>query len=64
MKSDPSKKDSLAGKTTGSIAVTQAMVQERAEKLAELKGRIASDVTAADLAQARRELMDKPDTKA
>jgi len=40
------------------------MVQARAGKLAELKGRYACDVTEADLTQARRELMDKTDAKA
>ncbi|HSY18151.1 MAG TPA: hypothetical protein VK815_07445 [Candidatus Acidoferrales bacterium] len=58
MKRDPFKKAADAGNTAGSTTVTQKMVEERAGKLAELKGRLACDVTAADLAQARRELTE------
>jgi hypothetical protein len=56
MKTNPLKKAAEAGNTTGSIMVTQKMVEERARALAVLKGRYAHDVTQADLAQARREL--------
>jgi hypothetical protein len=59
MKPNPLTKDALAGMTTGFIKVTQKMVQARAGKLAELKGRYACDVTDADLAQARRELVNE-----
>jgi len=64
MKPDPFTKDPLTGKATGFTKVSQQMVQARAGKLAELKGRYACDVTEADLTQARRELMDKTDAKA
>jgi len=40
------------------------MVQARAEELAVIKGRRASDVTQSDLTQARRELTGTPDAKA
>jgi hypothetical protein len=62
MKTNPFKKAADAGKTAGSITVTQKMVGERAGKLAELKGRYACDVTEADLAQARRELTNEAAT--
>jgi hypothetical protein len=64
MKTSPFTKTAAAKNTAGSITVTEKMVQARAGKLAELKGRYARDVTESDLAQARRELTGKPDTKA
>ena len=62
MKSDPQYK--VADNPERSVRITPAMVQARAEELAVIKGRRASDVTQSDLTQARRELTGTPDAKA
>jgi len=54
----------LKRERAGTTGGTTAMVQARAEELAVIKGRRASDVTQSDLTQARRELTGTPDAKA
>ena len=50
------------GHTTRVVWITSKMVERRARDLAELKGRQACDVTAADLDQARCDLARKPES--
>jgi hypothetical protein len=57
----PGEKSAFIAKAGGFDKVTQKMVRTRAEELAKLKGRYASDVTESNLAQARRDLTGKSD---
>ena len=56
MKTNPLFKNAFTESATRSGTVTSKMVRDRAEALAVIKGRYASDVTHSDLAQARWEL--------
>jgi len=61
MKIDPEKKAAIMINTAGVGTVTRKMVLERATELALINGRSAEDVSAADWAQAKRELTGEPD---
>jgi len=61
MKIDPTKKAVIMINTAGVGTVTRRMVRERATELALINGRSAHKVSAADWAQAKRELTGKPD---
>jgi hypothetical protein len=61
MKIDPEKETAIMINTAGTGTVTRKMVHERATELALINGRSAHDVSAADWAQAKRELTGEPD---
>ena len=61
MKIDPEKKAAIMINAAGVGTVTRKMVRERATELALINGRPAHDVSAADWAQAKRELTGEPD---
>jgi hypothetical protein len=61
MKIDPEKEAVIMINTAGTGTVTRKMVLERATELALINGRSAEEVSAADWAQAKRELTGGPD---
>jgi hypothetical protein len=61
MKIDPEKKAAIMINTAGVGTVTRKMVRERATELALINGRSGHEVSAADWAQAKRELTGEPD---
>jgi hypothetical protein len=61
MNIDPEKETAIMINTAGTGTVTRKMVHERATELALINGRSAHDVSAADWAQAKRELTGEPD---
>jgi hypothetical protein len=61
MKIDPEKQTAIMINTAGVGTVTRKMVRERATELALINGRSVHKVSAADWAQAKRELTGKPD---
>lgn len=63
MKPHSSALSARADHTTRFLRITPKMAQRRAGELAELKGRQACDVTAADLDQARCDLARRPELR-
>ena len=61
MRTNPLKQGVLTENSAGIGAVTQEMVQERAEELALINGHSTKEVPTADLEQAQRELTGKPE---
>jgi hypothetical protein len=61
MKIEPEKQAAIMINAAGAGTVTRQMVLERARELAQINGRTAQEVSAADWAQAKRELTGEPD---